>query len=983
MGLSCHMYLLLSLLALQVWGKKDKPTIEATPFDVQPVGLHYFPDSNVIFLTDPKKMVTYRSEDAGVKWEPLDGPKAGDVLELVYHPYDNKVAVFLGQKKKHWITRDQGKTWAEFKCEASPTLRGLAIKFHATDPDRILFLSEECKDWDCEAKAYYTTDGFKSDPKLLREDVATCLWAKSTDIFTTGDKDLDLDQILCIVKPDSSSFKSEFELRISDDYFKTKGTEPSMGNAGTVSGMISLTSVKGYLVTAAKSEGTTEMAMFVSDDSKTWHRAEFGDHKLEEDSYTLLESTNYSMQVDVQTSKGTPMGVLLTSNSNGTFFRTDIEHTNRNIAGFVDFEKIQNIQGILLLNVVDNWEDVSRKWLAPKKIKSKISFEDGRKGSWKPLKVKDDELQLHSVVTANANMGAIFSSPAPGLVMGVGNTGKHLKNWKEGDTYVSDDAGLTWKKTLDEPHLYEFGAQGSILVAIEDAETDELKWSINHGKDWTKASLKELGLDDKKIRPLLLTTTPDATSLKFILQATQGKGSKTKYITYSIDFDGLHERKCKDSDFEDWWTRVDGDGKPTCIMGHTQKFRRRKADADCFVDDEFKDPVPVTADCKCDDTDFECDHENGFSWDEKDEKCLQKGSIKIPDGECKGGKEKFMGTSGYKLVPGNTCDLKNGKDLTKAVERECSKVDNGEKPSGKISVEITNEFGGSKFDEYYYLERTETSHGDDETVIMRTDRRQVFISHDHGKTWEPIEMVGDDEIVAIYPHQYVNDAVYLITPSKKVYYSHNRGKDWDSFDAPEGPNQLGLQILQFHPDPKNRDWLIWTGSPKGKNDGSAVAHVTQKGGDGWETLLKGVRKCQFVYGEKRAESDQLVFCEQFENEDTAQPLALVSSDDFFKHKKDLKRDVVQFATMAEYIVVAMRDEDQKNLRVDTSIDGQTFADAQFPHNFQVSHQQAYTVLDSATHAVFLHVTVNGCPRSRVRQHHQVQLERNVIRSVSR
>merc|ERR1719487_1751240 len=110
------------------------------------------------------------------------------------------------------------------------------------------------------------------------------------------------------------------------------------------------------------------------------------------------------------------MGVLLTSNSNGTFFTKNIEHTNRNMHGFVDFEKIQNIQGIVMVNTVDNWEDVEKKWLADKQIRTQISFDDGR--TWQAMKADDKDLHLHSV-TNQRNMGRIFSSPAPGIVMGV------------------------------------------------------------------------------------------------------------------------------------------------------------------------------------------------------------------------------------------------------------------------------------------------------------------------------------------------------------------------------------------------------------------------------------------------------------------------------------------------------------------------------------------------------------------------------------
>ncbi|KAK1073256.1 vacuolar protein sorting/targeting protein PEP1 [Friedmanniomyces endolithicus] len=941
--------ILLLLVASLVLAKDRKaaPTVEETKFESIPTNLFYFEDSDVVLVTDSSSKTTYRSEDAGTIWKPLSGVDRGAVLEVVKHPYNNQYAVALGFHKVHWITKDQGKTWTEFSVPEPPTLSRAPVAFHGTDPDRMMLLTAACLGFDCKESVYYTTNGFKSDPKLLRDDAVACLWAKSTEMFTTGDRELDDAQILCIVRGKFSAFTSEFRLLASSDFFKTE-VEPEMAEDGrTVSGVMNLAAVKSYIVAAAKSEGTTELAMYVTDDAQNWHRAEFSGHKLEEDAYTLLESTNYSMQVDVLTSKPlSPMGVLLTSNSNGTFFRKNIEHTNRNLRGYVDFEKIQNIQGIVMVNTVNNWEEVERKWMAEKQIKTQISFDDGR--TWQPMTVgKDKELHLHSV-TDQRNMGRIFSSPPPGIVMGVGNTGKFLGSYDEGDTYVSDDAGLTWTRALRRPHLYEIGDQGAVLVSIEDEETDSIKWSLNHGKDWQTADLKDLGIDGK-IKPIALTTTPDSTSLKFILTATKGKGSRLEHYIYALDFEGLHEDKCKKRDFEEWYARVDADGEPTCIMGHTQMFRRRKADSECFVDEEFKDPEPVMENCKCTEADFECDYEQNFRWDAESKKCVVGGALRVPVGKCEDGSETYMGTSGYKLIPGNTCTRRGGKELDEPVERDC-KDTGGPPATGKISSELTT-FKGERFLEYYYLERADSNEGDDETVIMRTDRREAWLSRDHGKTWAGIDTDGKD-VVAIYPHQYLNDAVYLVTPTKTVYYSQNRGKTFNTFDAPEKPNQDRVQILQFHPTEKN--WLIWTG---GKGD-QTIAHVSTKGGDDWQTLLRSVRKCQFVYREDRAGSDQLIYCEQYENEDPDAPLSLLSSDDFFEHSKELKRDVINFATMAEYIVVAVRDADQQSLKVDTSIDGKVFADAQFPSNFKVAHQQAYTVLDSSTHAVFLHVTVN-------------------------
>ncbi|KAF2858043.1 glycosyl hydrolase [Piedraia hortae CBS 480.64] len=936
-------WMILALVGLAL--AKDQPEVKESSFD-GPVGdLFYFEDSDVVLLTSAR--TAYRSEDAGATWKPLDGPNKGETIDVVQHPHLDNVAIVLGSHKTHWITKDKGKTWTAFdSVSLPPTMSRPAISFHATDPDRIIFHSADCVGWLCDEKIMYTTDGFKT-AKPLRDKAVSCLWAKSTNVFTTGSEHRDKNQILCIVKGSRSPFSASYRLLASDDFFETEA-EPTLHSDGRpVGGVTQLAAVKGYIAAAAKSERTSELAMYVTVDAVHWHRAEFGEHTLEEDGYTLLESTNYSMQVDVLSGRRTAaMGALMTSNYNGTFFTKNIEHTNRNMRGYVDFEKIQNIQGIVMVNVVDNPEEVEKNWQAVKKLKTKISFDDGR--TWHAMGGDDGPLHLHSV-TNQVNLGRMFSSPAPGIIMGVGNRGKHLTPYEEGDLHVSDDAGWSWRKALSGPHLYEFGDQGAVLVAIKHGETDAIHWSLNHGKDWEKADLGHLGVRGK-ITPIILTTTPDSTSLKFTMVATRGKGTKLEHLVVSLDFAGLHEDKCKSKDFEDWYARVDDKGNPTCIMGHTQRYRRRKADKKCFVDEEFKDPKPEQKDCKCTAQDYECDFENNFVWDPDGKKCVSNGPIKAPKDKCKNPDDTFMGSSGYRLIPGNTCIKKGGEVLDEPVERKCGEA--GKAPaSGKITAEVT-EFKGGRFVEYYYLERGESSSGDDETVVMRTDLREAWITHDHGKTWSRMDTDGK-EVVAIYPHQYIKDVVYLITPGKKVYFSQNRGKTMHSFEAPEKPNHDRLQILQFHPTQK--DWLIWTGG----RDQQTVAHVSTKGGDDWRTLLKSVRKCQFVYREDRRDSDRLIYCEQYEDENPHAQLRLLSSSDFFEHKKELQKNIVSFATMAEYIVVAKRNTELHSLEVDTSIDGQIFANAQFPKNFHVPQQQAYTVLDSSTHAVFMHVTVNS------------------------
>ena len=820
-------------------------------------------------------------------------------------------------------------------------------------------------------QSYYSIDGFLTDAKYLRSDTTGCHWAKSSELFTTGQKDLDDNRILGVVKGRFSPWRKDFRLLVSDNFFTTNGGatqefEPELEPGRTVQGVVNMVVIKRYLVVAATAEQTDEMALYVSDDTVRWHRAVFPhDHKLVEEAYTVLEGTDYSIQIDVMNSRpSTPMGVFLTSNSNGTYFTRNIEHTNRNSIGLVDFEKVSNIQGIVMVNIVDNWEDVEMTMTA-KKIVSKISFDDGR--TFESLKCDGKDLHLHSV-TDLSNSGRVFSSPAPGIIMGIGNTGGHLKDYNDGNLYVSDDAGLTWREGLDGPHKYEFGDQGSILVAVKDEnEVDEVRYSLNHGKDWAKVDLPN------KIRPVQLTTTLDSTSLKFLLEAMDTKSENPAGHIITLDFDDMHEKQCKKDDLEDWWARVDEDGQPTCIMGHKQSYKRRKADADCFMKTEFEDPVPHFESCECTDLDYECDYNFVRSEDRQD--CVRSPGavLVVPDGACDsfGPETTFMGSSGWRKIPGNDCKPKDGKKKDDFVERKCVDVI-GPPSSGKID-HVSSTFRAQNFQNKVYLERTGISSGNDETVLMRTENG-VFRSHDHGKKWEQI--LKDEKIIEILPHRYFNDMVYFITPTEKVFYSTERGENIRSFDTPSPPNVEGLRYMNFHP--KNKDWIIWTGAKDcDSSEGChSVASVTvDRGDDKWKTLQRYVRRCEFVQEidprylpsekEKQAQRDKLIYCEVREKErldTTDNPLLLVSSDDFFDEPRtEHFKNVIDFATMSEFVVVATKDEEHETLKVDTSVDGVTFAPAQFPHNFEIPHQRGYTVLDSSTHAVFLHVTVSDDP----------------------
>ncbi|CAG8603055.1 13656_t:CDS:2 [Racocetra fulgida] len=133
------------------------------------------------------------------------------------------------------------------------------------------------------------------------------------------------------------------------------------------------------------------------------------------------------------------------SNYNGTYYTLSLKNVNRDGKGFVDFEKMQGIEGIALANVVSNTNEVIIGGSA-KKFQSRITFND----------------------VDSTHKGFRGSSSAVGLMIGVGNVGDYLSPYSDGNTFLTRDGGVTWTEVKKGAYMYGFGAQGSILVLVDD-----------------------------------------------------------------------------------------------------------------------------------------------------------------------------------------------------------------------------------------------------------------------------------------------------------------------------------------------------------------------------------------------------------------------------------------------------------------------------------------------------------------------------------
>ncbi|PWZ03508.1 LOW QUALITY PROTEIN: Oligoxyloglucan reducing end-specific cellobiohydrolase [Testicularia cyperi] len=946
------------------------PSVSTTRFAHLPSKIAYFDDSTSVLYHDATQASVWRSEDEGKTWSVVEGPSKGKAAMLVQHPYDKKQAFILSTEKTHWRSVDRGKSWQQFSTPESPAVRsGPPLEFHADEKhwDWIIFMGKKCSLWTpwggkiCHDEAYYTTNAFASDPKPLIEFVMHCNWAKATPEMETHPDAMK--RIFCIAWEDNpnpskrAAVGGSTRLFQSDDFFATrKMVELDMGrNARSFAG---LGPSRKFLITALRdSQGSsskqgTEMALFVTRDGIKWDKAKFPHgSELRENAYTIVDSTLHSLMVDVVDSIYDDTGVLFTSDSSGTEFVKSLSGTRRTVQGLVDFEHLVKIDGVGIANVKAESDGA---------IRSMITFDDG--SSWRTLQAPNVDSEGKSIgcdpkdaencalhlwsVSAKTN---VFSSIAPGFVMGVGTVGRGLKSYEDCDTFLS----RTWRMASRDAHKYEFGDQGSVLVIDV---TDHVSYSTNFGKDWQKV---QLGV---KIRAKVLTTLPDSTSLKFLLVGSQTRsqtGGKDRNVAVFLDFASMKKRKCGEGDMEKWYVQAAAEG--SCLMGHKQWYKRRKPDADCFIQDKFNDPEGKEDPCPCTEADYECDF--GFTHDSGGA-CVATGNEHTPAGACRDPNDTYMGSSGFRKIPGNTCDASRGVRKDEKIRKSCSGKNVPEK--GKV-LHQSFEFPSLVVDRMYFPESS--------SVLVQLADSSVWQSLNDGFAWKQVvtdgsSSSGEDRFLTMALHAYDKNRGYLVTAGQRVYYTKNQGFSWDWFSAPLPANGLGIAILDFHPE--KSDWLIWTGSrdctfANGGGDCHAEAFYSDNNGYSWKKLDSYVRTCSWARDSRLRMDLRTIFCESYKDKrgnqrdfTASNRLQLVRGDDFYRKKTTIFDAIVGFAVFEQYLIVAeyVVSASPPSLRLEVSLNGLDFSEIHFPPGMDLG-TRAYTVLDSVTDSIFLHFTTHS------------------------
>ncbi|KAI8640138.1 hypothetical protein BD408DRAFT_445362 [Parasitella parasitica] len=946
-------------------------SVQKTGFDRTPSKFFYFKDSQVILWLDATENTLYRSENQGKQWDKVKNIGQGEANFLYQHPFDSDKAYVLSKNKRHWKTTDKGKSWQEFASPVEPAAVGPHLSFHSERANYVLFTGFKCKlgSWtgvDCHDETHYTLNNFE-ELTLLRTHTSSCIWSLSNPFFGNAPAK----EIMCVESPTKSGLTSmlnpdEFRLVQTEDFFRTEKVE-DFNKGRQVKGVIAVSAVNRFIVAVAKPfPEKLDMVFYVSQDGEHWHEAIFPDGaNLHEKSFTIVESSGPALMIDVLGGGSDQFGSMYKSNSNGTFFVKSLENTNRNVMGYIDFERIQGVEGILIANIIMNPRQVESQGAA-KEIRTRMSFDDG--ASWKELTAVKDmngnnmrcsdrecALHLHSV-TSNHNAGQVSSAEsAVGVMMGVGNYGANLLEYDECDTFLSDDYGLTWKMVREGAHKYEFGDMGTLLVLVDDEkETDFVWWSKNRGISWDKL---DLGIS---IRARMLTTDPESSSRNFLLVGSSVRSSDSKVQAIQLDFSSVFSRQCelietdeRKSDYEQFIARDITSG-PDCLMGHEQIFYRRKADRDCYVGRDYQDPVVVMNDCPCSRADYECDYNFRRN---PDGSCTRIGPDRISEGVCRSKNDMYPGSSGYRLIPGNTCLPASGKALDEPVDRKCSDniggiipddptYNNGYGNSGTNQVKPSDDniskyaiVFDDEIDQFIYFR-------DSEAILIRLQNGELWRSSNQGVKWESV-LKENGRVTNVVLHEFDNNRAYAFLEDG-MHLTEDQGATWRSIKLPLSPGR-SRNVLDFHP--QERDWLLFHGASFDPEP-HYQPFISRNHGNSWDGLDLYVDKCIFGRDSKYEIEKQTIFCSAYDKNDVGGDLRLVRTIDWGRTTESFFDNVVEFFVVEDFMAVASSNKGDLTLFV--SVNGKTFAEAQFPPD-QYINRNTFTVLQSTTHSILLNI----------------------------
>ncbi|XP_006736153.1 VPS10 domain-containing receptor SorCS2, partial [Leptonychotes weddellii] len=239
---------------------------------------------------------------------------------------------------------------------------------------------------------------------------------------------------------------------------------------------------------------------------------------------------------------------------------------------------------------------------------------------------------------------------APGLIMGAGNLGSQLVEYKE-EMYITSDCGHTWRQVFEEEHHVLYLDHGGVIAAIKDTSIPLkiLKFSVDEGLTWSTHNFTSTSV----FVDGLLSEPGDET---LVMTVFGHISFRSDWELVKVDFRPSFSRPCREEDYGSWdLTDLKGD---RCIMGQQRSFRKRKSTSWCIKGRSFTSALESRV-CRCRESDFLCDYgfERSPSSESDASKCFASfwfNPLSPPD-DCVLG-QTYSSSLGYRKVVSNVCE---------------------------------------------------------------------------------------------------------------------------------------------------------------------------------------------------------------------------------------------------------------------------------------------------------------------------------------
>uniref|UniRef100_A0A8C1I701 VPS10 domain-containing receptor SorCS2 n=1 Tax=Cyprinus carpio TaxID=7962 RepID=A0A8C1I701_CYPCA len=319
----------------------------------------------------------------------------------------------------------------------------------------------------------------------------------------------------------------------------------------------------------------------------------------------------------------------------------------------IDILEVRGIKGVFLANQkVDG------------KVMTLITYNKGR--DWEPLapptsdmngkpvscKQPDCHLHLHLRWADNPYVsGTVHTKDsAPGLIMGAGNLGSQLVEYKE-EMYITSDCGKTWRQVFEEEHHILYLDHGGVIVAIKDTSIPLkiLKFSIDEGQTWSIHNFTSTSV----FVDGLLSEPGDET---LVMTVFGHISYRSDWELVKVDFRKSFPRQCTEADYDSWkLTDLQGE---KCIMGQERMYRRRKESSFCIKGKSYTSALTAKP-CQCTEKDFACDYgfERAPSLRVEGDRCYPDfwHDPDAPPENCHLG-HSYKSSTGYRKVITNVCE---------------------------------------------------------------------------------------------------------------------------------------------------------------------------------------------------------------------------------------------------------------------------------------------------------------------------------------